>query len=140
MNFVKNLGNFIEKRNEFDKISDSVKKLLGYSEKEVDTLNKLKNNSVLLIFDKDVESEVQIYVLFVFFYKIFSIEPDKIKKYMMNNMNYIKDIKTYLQNNYINIISFLEKNYNYLRKEKINHNLLSNKDPLKDLIYIKDKV
>jgi len=140
LNFVKNLGNFIEKRNEFDKISDSVKKLLGYSEKEVDTLNKLKNNSVLLIFDKDVESEVQIYVLFVFFYKIFSIEPDKIKKYMMNNMNYIKDIKTYLQNNYINIISFLEKNYNYLRKEKINHNLLSNKDPLKDLIYIKDKV
>jgi len=140
LNFVKNLGNFIEKRNEFDKISDSVKKLLGYSEKEVDTLNKLQNNSVLLIFDKDVESEVQIYVLFVFFYKIFSIEPDKIKKYMMNNMNYIKDIKTYLQNNYINIISFLEKNYNYLRKEKINHNLLSNKDPLKDLIYIKDKV
>jgi hypothetical protein len=134
------MDNLIEKRKELDKILDSLKKTLGYSEKEVDTMKKLKNNSVLLIVNKDVEPEVHIHVVFVIFYKIFCLEPDKIKKYMMNNMNYIKDIKTYLQNNYTNLISFLEKNYNYLRKEKINHNLQSNNDPLKDLIFIKDKV
>lgn len=134
------MQDFIQKKSKFDKIVDNLLKILGYSEKEVDILNKQKENSFLLVFNKEVPNEVQIYIIFLLLNRIFALEPDKIKKYMINNINYIKDVKTYINNNFANMITYLEKSYNYLKREKINDNLLNDKESLKNLIYIKDKV
>ena len=99
---------------------------------------KSKENSILIVFNNSVDYEVKIYIIFILFNKLFNLVPYKIKNYMIYKMFYIIDIKTYLSTNYSKIVSFLEKNYDYLAIET--KNIKAKVDSLEDLIFIKDKV
>jgi hypothetical protein len=138
---VKSLEDLTKKQSKFDKILESLIIKLGRNKENKGKI-KSKDISVLMIFDKDVSLEVEVYMLFALFYRVFELDPNKIKNFLSNNAYFIKDIKIFLQLNYSKIINFLEKYSDYLKKESLHENLIKpkKKDSLKDLIFIKDKV
>ena len=134
--FVNLIENFNKK---FDVI---LERLLIKANDSKSSENKIRNNdnSILLVFNTQFDYEIQIYIIFIILWKLTNLDLVKIRNYMSSNLYFIKDVKTYLLNHFSKIESFLEKNFNYLRKENHNEDLIEKKDSINDLVMIKDKV
>jgi hypothetical protein len=103
-------------------------------------LEILNKKSVFIQIEETVNLESVVGLIFLFVWKITDILPKKIHNYIIEHFIFIKDLRSYCQNNFNKIDEFLRENFGQLDSFSNNYEMVKDTSNLDDLKFNKEKV